>query len=264
MRLITIPKLRSPELHNYRDLIVALPPSYDTTDNSYPVVYMHDGQNLFDPATSYAGAWGLVPVLEELAPRGVEAIVVGIANARSFRRFEYSPFRDPEHGGGEGDAYLEFVTERVRPLIEERFRAARDPGRTVIAGSSMGGLISLYALFRRPDVFGAAGAFSPSSWFAKDALLGSVTPPADGARAYLDVGEAEPPRMLESVRRLRDRLRECGWNERALRYREDPDGIHHESAWGLRFREALPFLLVRPSPQGSDSVARDRTNGIDA
>jgi len=264
VRLVTIPKLRSPELHNYRDLIVALPPSYDSTDRTYPTVYMHDGQNLFDPDTSYAGAWGLGPVLDELSDHGMEAIVVGIANTRGFRLFEYSPFRDAEQGGGEGDAYLEFVTERVRPLIEERFRTARDPGRTVIAGSSMGGLISLYALFRRPDVFGAAGAFSPSSWFAKDALLESVTPPADGARAYLDVGAAEPPRMLESVRRLRDRLRERGWDEGALRYREDPDGIHHESAWGLRFREALPFLLARPSPPGPGSVARDRPDGIDA
>jgi predicted alpha/beta superfamily hydrolase len=219
---------------------------------------MHDGQNLFDPATSYAGDWNLLATLAELAEEGIEAIVVGIANKGSFRRYEYSPFRDPEHGGGDGDRYLAFITDTVRAQVDRDFRTLAGPESTAVAGSSMGGLISLYALYRRPDVFGGAAAFSPSAWFAEDALIklaAAEAPPA--GLLYLDVGTAESPVLVSSVRRLRDALVEAGLVEgQRFHYVEDEGADHHEAHWGRRFRDALPFLLGRKvgSPGGRNDL----------
>jgi predicted alpha/beta superfamily hydrolase len=238
-------QLRSPQLHNYRDVVVALPPSYPEGDRRYPVVYMHDGQNLFDPATSFAGDWDLLATLAEAARDGVEAIVVGIANKGRFRRYEYSPFRDETHGGGDGDRYLGFVADTVRPLVDAGFRTLPGPEHTAMAGSSLGGLISLYALYRRPELFGSAAALSPSVWFADGALLDLVADePLPAGRIYLDLGTAEAPTLVDEVRRLRDLLEERGLTEGdRFRYVEDEDADHNETHWGRRFRQALPFLL---------------------
>ncbi|HSR15957.1 MAG TPA: alpha/beta hydrolase-fold protein [Gemmatimonadales bacterium] len=258
--LVAWRKLRSPELHNYRDVLVALPPSYHGSGRHYPVVYMHDGQNLFDPATSYAGDWSLPATLAGLAREGIETIVVGIANKGSFRRYEYSPFRDEEHGGGDGDRYLAFITETVQPLVNRDFRTLQGPGHTAMAGSSMGGLISVYALYRRPDLFGSAAALSPSAWFAGEALVRmAASEPAPPGRLYLDVGTGESAALLDSVRRLRETLLAAGLAEGPrFRYVEDEGADHHESHWGRRFGEALPFLLgrrVAESAGRNDSTA---------
>lgn len=239
------PKLRSPELQNYRDIIVALPPSCGTDDRRYPLLVMHDGQNLFDPATSFAGDWGLMAALRELAADGVEAVVVGIANKGPFRKYEYSPFRDATHGGGDGDRYLDFIVNSVVPLVRRHFPVRADPSGTAMAGSSMGGLVSLYALYRHADLFGAAGALSPSAWFADEALRQLVeSRPAPAGRIWLDVGGAEGEAMVQSVRRLRDALRASGLAEDRLHYEEDPVATHQEAYWGRRFRAVLPFLLA--------------------
>lgn len=253
-RLHLYPKLRSEELHNYRDILVATPPGYDSSDEHYPVVYMHDGQNLFDPTTSYAGDWSLLETLAALARDGIEAIVVGITNTGTFRRYEYSPFRDEQHGGGDGELYVEFLVETIKPLIDRSFRTEPDRASTLTAGSSLGGLVSLFSFLHRPDVFGAAGALSPAVWFAEEAILDFL--PHDHTprgRIYLDVGTAEDKRLVESVRRLRTRLEQLGWSPgTGFRYLEDTDAVHHESAWGRRFRGALPFLLSgdHQTPEG--------------
>jgi predicted alpha/beta superfamily hydrolase len=205
---------------------------------------MQDGQNLFDPATSYAGDWDLLATLRASAAEGHEAIVVGVANTGRFRRFEYSPFRDPQHGGGDGDRYLAFVADTVRPLVEATFRVDTGPAHTAIAGSSLGGLISLYALYRCPEVFGSAAALSPSVWFADGALLDLVErSPSPAGRLYVDLGTAESPVLVDGVRRLRDLLDGRGIEPERFRYVEDEGAAHHESHWGRRFRGAWPFLL---------------------
>ena len=249
--LLVSPKLRSNELQNYRDIIVALPASYSAGERDYPVVVMHDGQNLFDPATSFVGEWGLGETLRELSADAIEPIVVGIANKGPFRKYEYSPFRDPVHGGGDGERYLDFIEHSVLPLVRRSFRATADPAATSIAGSSMGGLVSLYALLRRPQVFGGAAAMSPSAWFADEALrqmVETVDPPR--GRLWLDIGTAEGDRMVQAVRRLRDALVAHGLAEGdRFRYIEEPDATHDEAHWGRRFRAVLPFLLGRePGP----------------
>jgi len=243
--LWSLPKLRSSRLQNYRDITVALPPSYDTSDRAYPLIVMHDGQNLFDPDTSFAGSWGMIGVLRDLAPEGVEAVVVGVANTGPFRRYEYSPFRDPKHGGGDGDRYLSFIIDEVIPQVESAFRVEATPSRRYIAGSSMGGLVSLYAFWKYPGIFAGAAALSPSVWFANEAIIDFVKathlPPG---RLWLDTGTGEGELMLESVRRLRDAIEESGLTPGPrFEYVEDEGAGHNEEQWGKRMRAALPFLV---------------------
>ena len=145
------PQLPSPQLGNRRDLLVYLPPSYHRTTRRYPVIYMHDGQNLFDHATSYAGEWGVDETMEMLAhTEGLEAIIVVIPTAGPQRLAEYTPFHDGRLGGGRGDDYLAFIVDTVKPLIDGNFRTLPNRRYTGIMGSSLGGLISLYAFFQRP------------------------------------------------------------------------------------------------------------------
>ncbi|HWC73665.1 MAG TPA: alpha/beta hydrolase-fold protein [Gemmatimonadales bacterium] len=228
-----------------RNLLVYTPASYRRGDARYPVIYMQDGQNLFDAATSFAGDWGLKTALAWASRRGFETIVVGIPNLGTARIDEYTPFVDPKVGGGHGERYLEYLIHTVKPLIDARFRTLPDRAHTGIAGSSLGGLISLYAFFRYPEVFGFTAALSPSLWYANAAILAFVehAPPVPG-RVYLDVGLREGAAHVALARRLRDILVEKGYEPRvALRWVEDREGSHHESAWGRRFRKALPFLL---------------------
>ena len=235
-----------------RRLTVALPPDYAEGDARYPVVYMHDGQNLFDPATSYAGDWGLVETLNRLAREGIAPIAVGIPNRGRQRRYEYSPFRDLRHGGGGGERYLAFLVDTVKPLIDTAFRTRPEAEHTVIAGSSLGGLISLYALYRHAGIFGAASVQSPALWFARRAIfryLETETAEAGGGagprgRIHLDAGTEEGADTLEDARRLRDWLLTQGYRSgRELSYVEEAGGGHTEAAWGKRVRAALPFLL---------------------
>ncbi len=239
-------RVLSPQLRNCRDLLVALPPGWEGSGRRYPVIYLHDGQNLFDPATSFAGAWGLLETLAWHAEQGCAAILVGIPNMGRRRRYEYSPFRDRIHGGGGGDRYLAFVAETVKPLVDAAFPTL--PGRddTALAGSSLGGLISLYGLFRRPGIFGAAGVLSPALWFADGAVRRYVLeelPRGRGGRIHLDIGTAEGEEALAEVRALRRDLEAGGYRQgTTLSFLEEEGAPHHEAAWGRRFRAAMPFL----------------------
>jgi predicted alpha/beta superfamily hydrolase len=254
--------LASPQLGNARDVLVWLPPDYDTSERRYPVIYMHDGQNLFDNATSYAGEWQADETMTLLSGEGLAAIIVGLPNAGERRRIEYSPY-DYRMGlqrvRGEGDAYIRFVVETVKPLIDTHFRTRTDAAATGIAGSSMGGLISLYGFLMRPDVFGVCGAFSTAYWFGENKLLETVRERASGhGRVYLDVGTREGDTLTQfriaardfntmyrdGVRDLRDLLLARGYTARQnLLYVEDEGAPHNESAWARRLPDALRFML---------------------
>lgn len=228
-----------------RTVVVHLPGNYDEEVRRYPVIYMQDGQNLFDDGTSYAGSWGLSEELVSASRLGADAIIVGVYHASQHRINEYSPFVDERVGGGEAAAYLQWMCDVLRPTINERYRTLPAREQTGVGGSSMGGLLSLYAVFARSDVIGFAAVMSPSLWFARGAMFDWVrTQPFVDARIYLDVGAREGERTLANGRRMRDLLVNKGYvpGER-LRWVEDAIGVHHESAWGRRFRKALPALL---------------------
>jgi predicted alpha/beta superfamily hydrolase len=238
--------LFSPQLDNQRDIFVYLPPSYDADPaRRYPVIYMQDGQNLFDPRTSFAGEWDVDRTLDATSEEGIEAIVVGIPNMGPERAHEYSPFNDPKHGIGKGDMYLWFITQTLKPVIDADFRT--EPGRncTGIVGSSLGGLIALYAFFKRTDVFGFAGVMSPALWYAQRRIFDYLeqSERVDG-RIYVDVGTKEGTAELTDVKRLRDRLLQMGYRHGDdLMFMIDLGGAHHESAWARRMAKPLRFFL---------------------
>jgi predicted alpha/beta superfamily hydrolase len=242
-------QLESPQLGNRRDILVYLPPSYNRSQRRYPVIYMHDGQNLFDRATSFGEEWEVDQTLEAASQEGLEAIVVGIPNLGKERLNEYSPWTDRKHRqGGRGNAYLDFIVHTLKPIIDRDFRTR--PGResTGIAGSSMGGLISLYAFFKHPRVFGFAGVMSPALWFAGGAVYPFVTErPFVPGRIYLDVGTNEGSQEMHDVRRLKDILVQKGYKSgRDLLYVVEMGGQHNERAWARRLRRELHFLLGVP------------------
>jgi predicted alpha/beta superfamily hydrolase len=237
-------ELWSPQLRNRRVIDVYLPDSYGEGRRRYPAVYMQDGQNLSDPSIAFAGnTWRLPDGLAWLASRGIEPIVVGIHNTPG-RLAEYSPFPDPKHGGGDGDRYARFLADTVKARIDAEFRTRKDRDSAVVAGSSMGGLLSLYAFFRRPSPFGRAAALSPSIWFGRREILAFIERARNTrGRLYLDAGTAEGADTLANTRALNRVLRRKGYRRDSLWYLESQGGQHRESDWAWRLPQALEFLL---------------------
>jgi predicted alpha/beta superfamily hydrolase len=235
----------SPQLRNRRYVDVYLPDSYHAGRRRYPVVYMQDGQNLSDPAIAFGGnTWRLDEGLPWLAERGIEPIVVGIHNTGPARLAEYSPFEDRKHGGGDGDRYARFLIDTVKPRIDANYRTRKDRDSTVIAGSSMGGLISLYAFFRRPSPFGAAAVISPSIWFGGREILAFVQRARlTRGRIYLDAGTSEGAGTLRDARTLNRLLRRKGYKGDSLWYLEAQGHQHRETDWAWRLPQALEYLL---------------------
>jgi predicted alpha/beta superfamily hydrolase len=242
-----LPAVESPELGNTRDIQVYLPPSYQSSGRHYPVIYMHDGQNLFDATTSFAGEWRVDDTLEGLGPEGIEAIVVAVPNMGARRIDEYSPFRDSVRGGGRGDAYVDFLVRTLKPEVDRLFRTRHERTHTGIIGSSMGGVISLYAFFREPRVFGFAGVMSPALWFAGGAMFDYVASHPDWTgKVYLDVGTKEGRPTVRNARLMARLLRRTAARPRlGVMYVEGRGAAHNESAWAGRFEQAVRFLLPR-------------------
>jgi predicted alpha/beta superfamily hydrolase len=163
------------------------------------------------------------------------------------RTNEYSPWSDQRLGGGQGDRYVQFLTDTLKPLVDGRFRTRREREHTGIAGSSMGGLISLYAFLVRADVYGFAGVMSPSLWFAGGAMFEHVAR-LEGwiGRLYLDTGTAEGRNQVRHTREMVRLLRRRAAHPRLqLRYVEDQGAGHNEAAWAARFERAVRWLLPR-------------------
>ncbi|MBP9143721.1 MAG: alpha/beta hydrolase [Thermoanaerobaculia bacterium] len=241
-----------------RPVQVYLPPGYGDGRERFPVIYLQDGQNLFDPATAFAATWRAERALDRLAGRGRPVIAVGVPNSGLRRIHEYAPFLDRRYGGGGGGDYLEWLAGTVQPLIEKQFRVARGRETTAIAGASMGGLISLYAFGRLPERFGLVGGMSPSLFFGDEALtrwLGER--PLAGGRVYLDIGTLEgrrnrrrrtPPKSpsgaMRRLRRLRLAFEKAGYRRgEDLEWIEEPGGRHDEAAWARRLPGMLDFLF---------------------
>lgn len=254
-------QIDSPQLKNKRDILVYLPPSYDTSQKRYPVLYMHDGQNLFDSATSYAGEWRIDESMEHLAHnQGREGIIVAIPNAGANRTNEYSPFYDDNHGGGKGDAYLAFIVNTVKPMIDDLFRTRPEKQATGLMGSSLGGLISLYGFFAQSQVFGFAGIMSPSLWFARGQIFHYIEHQASFHRGkiYLDVGTRElgaesftlrSRRYYANVRRMKRLLVNKGYRPvHDMLHIEEKWANHNEAAWARRFPKAMRFFLDNVPP----------------
>jgi len=242
-------KFRSRFLRNQRDLIVYTPPGYeDQSARRFSVLYLQDGQNLFDGATSFIPGqdWHVGQTADYGIQAGVIAplIIVGMYNTKARVR-EYTPTHVPKLGGGRADRYAKFVIEEVKPFIEREYRTLSGSQHTGIGGSSLGGLVSLYLGLKHPRIFGKIAALSPSVWwnqhvihrFAKAATV-DLRP-----RIWLDIGTRESPRIVQEVEKFRDVLLEKGWQlERDLHYERVEGAEHNEAAWAKRVGPFLQFL----------------------
>ncbi len=231
-----------PQLNSHRRIWIYLPEGYAKTKKRYPVLYMHDGQNLFDAATAAFGEWGIDECLDSLISKGRPAgIVVGIDNSPR-RMNEYNPFEFRDHGKGEADAYLAFLTETLKPYIDKNYRTLTNKENTIIAGSSMGGLVSYYAMLKHPEVFGKAGIFSPSFWTAPGvkALTDSTAGKMSG-KFFFYMGEKEGDTFIKDMIEMQDVL---GLKSSALIYSVlDPQGRHNENAWRKWFPEFYTWII---------------------
>lgn len=247
-------EMRSEVFRNTRLLRVWLPPDYDGRGEvRYPVLYLNDGQNLFDPATAFAGVhWQVGETATRLiAERKIRPlIIVGIDNTKNRAR-EYVPYdsRDPKVVTPRGKCYPEFLQREVMPLIEERYPVLKGAEHLGLGGSSLGGLITLYTQLAAPGVFGRLLIESPSLFAADAKILDECRTVRDWpARVCLGMGTHEAgdavrdAKVVEDVRKLESILREAGLDDRRLRVRIDEGATHGESAWAARFPEALEFL----------------------
>lgn len=240
-----------------REVIVYLPPGYDKSDRRYPVLYMQDGQNLFEPGIGFSGThWRAAETADRLIIQGrIEPlIIVGVHNSPD-RLDEYAPIHDASVGaGGRADQYVDFVVDELKPMIDHAYRTRPGRPHTAIGGSSLGAIASLHACMRTPHVFGKCAALSPSLWWGNHGMTGHFLRGTDWLRSlqlWVDMGAAEEcavdePRghaitdaraMARAIRQVHAR-RHGGFH-----FEEVEGGIHHEHAWAARFDRVLAFLF---------------------
>lgn len=239
-----------PQLGRTRRVWVYLPPDYHSASVRYPVLYMQDGQNLFDTDTAAYGEWGVDEELDHLIAAGNPAIiVVGIDHGESRRINEYNPTDSHTYGKGEGKLYAAFLTETLKPFIDDQFRTISTPENTGVAGSSMGGLISFYSWLTYPEVFGKAGVFSPSFWISpqlkKDIHL-------DGrqrkSKLYLVAGDEESERMIPDMRDIYQRLLDQDVAPDQMKMKILEGGKHSEAYWKREFPMMYLWLFATAEP----------------
>jgi len=252
------PGFHSRHVPDDRDIIVYLPPDYDAEPlRRYPVFYLHDGQNLFDAETAFAGQeWHADETAEALIRQGDirPVILVGIYHTGPHRIDEYTPM--PDHHsttGGKADLYCAMIVEELKPFIDVNYRTLQEPRHTALGGSSLGGLATLYIGLRHAHVFGMLAVLSPSVWWRRGVILRLIRemPIAEPRpRIWLDIGTSEgqyPRRIVRDARYLRDTLCRKGWRPgHDLAYLEEEGAPHNESAWGSRMPRILRFLFGGP------------------
>jgi alpha-glucosidase len=234
------------QLNRTRRIWIYLPPDYDKSKKSYPVIYMHDAQNLFDEATSYNGEWQVDETLNKLfKERDFGLIVVGIDNGGPKRMDEYSPWENDKYkGGGQGDAYLDFIVKTLKPYVDKSYRTLFDNPNTAIMGSSLGGLISHYGALRYPGTFGLAGVFSPAFGFSEMSYDFSSNPSdIKGVRIYFLAGDKESPTMVSNMNNMISLMKSNGFTEKNIMSKVVPGGEHNEKLWRENFEEAIIWLF---------------------
>lgn len=239
-----------PQLNRNRRIWVYLPPDYEASGRSYPVIYMHDAQNLFLNAPSPSEKWRVARTLNQLhAQTGWGCIVIGIEHGNEHRLAEYSPVPHLTHGGGEGHAYLKFLIETLKPLADSTFRTLPNATDTAMIGSSMGGLISVYAALLHGDVFGKVAAFSPSLWWSDDVYTVAASAPYNFVhKLVLLGGKPESETMLPDLLALYYTLIDNGYFEHHIQVDFYRDGAHSEWFWGRELARTLRWLFSDKMP----------------
>jgi len=252
LHFVTHAAFHSKFLPEDRDITVFLPPGYEASDKRYPVLYLHDGQNLFDPEAAFVKGqhWrvGETATLLIEAARIPPLIIVGVDNAGSRRLDEYTPTHDRRRGGGRADAYGALLVSELKPFVDARYRTLPDAANTGLGGSSLGGLVSLYLGLEHPDVFTRLAVMSPSVWWDRRAVLRNVreAKPKPRLRIWVDIGTREGRHHVENARLLKAGLLKGGWVDGDdLHYEEIQGGTHSEGSWAERFGRVLEFLFAQ-------------------
>lgn len=233
-----------PQLKRKRKIWIYLPSNYTTSKQKYPVLYMQDAQNLFDEFTAPYGEWGIDEALDSLQKKtGKYCIVVGIDHGDAKRLVEYNPYDTKEYGKGEGKRYVDFLVQTLKPFIDKKYRTKKDAANTSIAGSSMGGLISSYAILKYPNVFGSAGAFSPAYWIAPamDTMVKNIPANKMPQRIWFYGGGKEGYSLMPDMERFRNII--AAKNKTDIGFVVDENGMHNEAAWRKWFPKFYTWWL---------------------
>lgn len=234
-----------PQLIKTRRIAALLPHDYEQTDKHYPVLYLQDGQNLFDDYAPF-GNWGVDKRLAILTERGLgDIIIIAIDHAEAERIAEFTPSYETRLGIGQGKKYVRFLADTLKPYVDKRFRTKTEREHTGIGGSSLGGLISIYAGMMYPEVYDKLMIFSPSLWVTPQIPFNTIafTEPMD-ARIYLYAGGKESKNMIPNVKRFKQAVERSAHKvnlefELAI----DPNGEHTETRWGEEFPRAVEWLF---------------------
>ena len=234
-----------PQLQRTRRIWIYLPPSYcDGSDKKYPVLYMHDGQNLFEDSSSFSGEWGVDEYFDTAKVK--ECIVVGIDNGNNKRLNEYNPYDNERFGKGEGNLYADFLVKTLKPFIDRRFRTRRNKENTFVAGSSMGGLVSIFSGLMYPEVYGKLMIFSPSLWVVpKMDFTGIDFSEPDDTKIYMYAGGDESATMVEHVKKFKKSMikNEFVTNKMKINLSINMLGKHNETYWSDEFPKAIEWLF---------------------
>lgn len=241
--------LEAPQLNTQKKIWVYLPKDYQNSKKSYSVIYMHDAQNLFDAETSYVGEWKIDEYLDSINSN--ESIIIGIEHGNEKRIDELTPFVNEKYGGGKGDLYLDFIIETLKPYVDLNYRTLTDHDHTIIWGSSLGGLMSLYAVIKYQDTFGKAGIFSPAFWINKNEIFelvknSDINP---NHKFFFLVGSEEGESMEIASEMVSDQhdmaklLIDKGIDNRNIMDKVVPNGHHNETLWSTNFAETYQWLI---------------------
>ena len=239
-------KFEIPQLKTTRRIWIYLPKDYETSHKKYEVMYLQDAQNLFDDATSYAGEWQVDETLNKIFEKtGKSLIVVGIDNGGEKRIEELSPYKNAKYGGGNGDNYVKFIVETLKPFIDKNYRTKPQRKFTTIGGSSLGSLISVYATVKYPETFGKVLAFSSAFWFNAKELnefILSSKVNLKHQKYYFIQGKHEDENMEEQTNRVIENLKSKNVKPKNIFLKIDEEGKHNEMYWRREFEGAVLWL----------------------
>ena len=236
-----------PQLNRTRKIWIYLPPDYETSTKTYPVIYMQDGQNLFDNATSFSGEWQVDETLNTLFSQGdYGAIVIGIDNGGGNRINEYTPWNNTQYGGGEGDLYMQFMAETLKPYVDANYRTKPAKEYNALIGSSLGALISNYGGVKYSGTFSKVGSFSPAYWINNTQFNNYITTSTadlSGMRIYFVGGSGESATLVNDIQTVKNNLQTKGLTATNTMVKIDSYGQHNENYWKGEFSAAYQWLF---------------------
>lgn len=244
-----------PQLRRHRRIWICLPRDYAQSKKHYPLLYLLDGQNIFDTATSFSGEWGVDEAMDSLGPSYGEAIIVAIDNGGDKRLSEYSPYNFTLKSGkdslavqAEGDAFAAFLVQTLRPYLEKNFRISQKSRNHFIAGSSMGALLAFHAVLQNPGKWGGAGIFSPAFWTVREPLMAAVKQKAASfpLALYCYAGQQEGKEMVPDMVALVQELEKQTGAKYTTVIRTD--GQHNEAAWRSAFPQFYQWMMQQVKP----------------